>query len=109
MEDHDKHEELSPSHPESELPLSKNAQKRLLKRQRWEDGKAERRAHKKYKLKEKKEALKLTGQRLPRKVKAVVPDQETSGIRVVVDCAFDNMMSEKVSYYSLKMLIDIRK
>ena len=78
-------------------PLSKNAIKRQLKRQRWEDSKEERKAYKKAKLKEKKETLKKVGQKLPRKSKPVVEGQEDSGIRVVIDCAFDELMTDKVS------------
>ena len=77
-------------------PLSKNAIKRQLKRQRWEDSKADRRAYKKAKLKEKKESLKLSGQKLPKKDKPVIRGQENTGIRVVIDCGFDELMTEKV-------------
>jgi hypothetical protein len=75
--------------------LSKNALKRQLKRKRWEESKPERRAHKKAKLKEKKETLKQSGQKL-RKRAPKVDGQENSGIRVVIDCAFDDFMIEKV-------------
>src|SRR5215471_5893758 len=81
-------------------PLSKNALKRQLKRQRWEDSKADRRAYKKAKLKEKKEIIKQSGQRLPKKGKPVVEGQENSGIRVVIDCSFDDLMIDKVFPYS---------
>lgn len=77
-------------------PLSKNALKRQLKRERWEDTKADRRAQKKAKLKAKKETLRLSGQKLPRKGKPIVEGQENSGIRVVIDCEFDDLMTEKV-------------
>lgn len=77
-------------------PLSKNAIKRQLKRQRWEDSKADRQAYKKAKIKEKKESLKLSGQKLPKKDKPVIRGQENTGIRVVVDCGFDDLMTEKV-------------
>ena len=79
----------------TEPPLSKNALKRQLKRKRWEESKSERLAHKKAKLKEKKEILKQSGQKL-RKRATKVYGQENSGIRVVVDCAFDDFMIEKV-------------
>ena len=86
--------------PEPGPPLSKNALKRQLKRQRWEDSKADRRAYKKAKLKEKKEIMKLSGQRLPKKGKPVIEGQENSGIRVVIDCSFDDLMIEKVFPYA---------
>jgi len=78
-----------------EPPLSKNALKRQLKRKRWEESKPERRAHKKAKLKEKNETLRQSGQKL-RKRAPRVEGQENSGIRVVIDCAFDDFMIEKV-------------
>src|SRR5271156_2968789 len=82
----------------TESLLSKNALKRQLKRKRWEESKSERRAHKKAKLKEKKETLKQTGQRL-RKRASKVYGQENSGVRVVIDCAFDDFMIDKVWYF----------
>jgi tRNA (guanine9-N1)-methyltransferase len=88
-------------------PLSKNAIKRQLKRQRWEDSKEERKAYKKAKLKEKKETLKKSGQKLPRKSKSVVEGQEGSGIRIVIDCAFDELMTDKVSSCSGNFVIDL--
>ena len=85
--------------PQELIPqLSKNALKRQLKRQRWEDSRKERRARKKAKQKEKKEALKLSGQK-PKEPRSVsVKKQQSSGIRVVIDCAFDELMSDKVRY-----------
>jgi len=76
-------------------PLSKNALKRELKRQRWEDSKEERRAHKKAKIQRKKQEMKLSGQKHAKRPKHV-EGQESSGIRVVVDCSFDNLMNERV-------------
>ena len=92
--------EQSGKTPEAVPPLSKNALKRQLKRQRWEDSKADRRAYKKAKLKEKKEIMKQSGQRLPKKRRPVVEGQENSGIRVVIDCSFDDLMIDKVFPYS---------
>jgi tRNA (guanine9-N1)-methyltransferase len=86
-----------PQEKPDEPPLSKNALKRKLKNQRWEEGKDERRAHKKAKIKEKKERQKLSGEYIPKKNKISVPDQKSSGIRVVVDCGFDDLMTDKVS------------
>jgi tRNA (guanine9-N1)-methyltransferase len=88
--------EESGSPPEAVPVLSKNALKRQLKRQRWEDSKADRRAYKKAKLKEKKEVMKQSGQRLPKRGRPVVEGQENSGIRVVIDCSFDDLMIDKV-------------
>jgi tRNA (guanine9-N1)-methyltransferase len=85
------------SPPPADPPLSKNAQKRQLKRQRWEDSKLERRAFKKAKLKQKKETMKLAGERLPPKRRPLPSTQDHSGIRVVVDCGFDELMTEKVT------------
>jgi tRNA (guanine9-N1)-methyltransferase len=86
-------------------PLSKNALKRQLKRQRWEDGKEERRAYKKAKLKQKKEDMKANGQLLPKRNKATVEGQEDSGFKVVIDCGFDELMSDKVLVIALAKLM----
>ena len=86
--------------PEAVPTISKNALKRQLKRQRWEDSKADRRACKRAKLKEKKEIMKQSGQRLPKKGRPVVEGQENSGIRVVIDCSFDDLMIDKVFLYA---------
>jgi tRNA (guanine9-N1)-methyltransferase len=80
---------------------SKNELKRQLKRQRWEDSKDDRRAYKKAKLKEKKERRKLSGQLPSKKGKPVVKGQESSGIRVVIDCAFDALMTDKVDSHAM--------
>ena len=85
---------------EAVAPPSKNALKRQLKRQRWEDSKADRRAYKKAKIKEKKEIMKQSGQRLPKKGRLVVEGQENSGIKVVIDCSFDDLMIDKVFPYA---------
>jgi len=80
----------------TEKPLSKNAIKRQLKRQRWEESREERRELKRAKLKQKKEELKSSGQPLPKKRKISIKDQEDSGVRVVLDCSFDSLMNDKV-------------
>ena len=87
----------SPGAQEPGPQLSKNAIKRQLKRQRWEDSREERRAYKKAKLREKKEVLKLSGQKPNKQRKVVVEGQKSSCIRVVIDCAFDDLMIDKVS------------
>lgn len=92
----------------AEPPVSKNALKRELKRKRWEESKPERRAIKKAKLRQKKETLKQSGQKLnkrPPKVKG----QENSGVRVVIDCAFDDYMIEKVRHRRIYGYSDLRK
>jgi len=92
--------EEDPQVPEEEkddVPLSKNALKRHLKRQRWEESKADRRAVKRAKLREKREQQKLSGDYIPRKNRVAVQGQQNSGVRVVVDCAFDDLMTDKVS------------
>ena len=97
MADEKRNPSLVPQEKSDAAPLSKNALKRQLKRQRWEESKDERRAHKKAKVKEKKEQLKLSGQYIPKKKKIAVPGQTSSGVRVVVDCGFDDLMTDKVS------------
>jgi len=85
-----------PSHVQgTQSQLSKNALKRQLKRKLWEESKPERRAIKKAKLREKKETLKQTGQKLNKRPPKV-EGQENSGVRVVIDCGFDDYMIEKV-------------
>ena len=84
-----------PSGLPEDPPLSKNALKRALKRKRWEETKDDRKAMKKAKLKEKKEKSKLAGEAQNRR-KVVVEGQEESGIKVVVDCSFDHLMTDKV-------------
>src|SRR5579859_4524627 len=78
-----------------DAPLSKNALKRALKRKRWEETKDSRKALKKAKLKDKKEKMKVAGQPL-KKRKLVVEGQVESGIKVVIDCSFDDLMTDKV-------------
>ena len=85
-------------------PLSKNALKRQLKRKKWEDSKKERKALHKAKLKAKKEALKLRGERLPKKKRKTIEGQEESGVRVVIDCEFDDLMVDKVVIPSQSIL-----
>ena len=84
------------SESQKDPPLSKNALKRQLKRQRWEESREERRAIKRAKIKQKKEKMKLNGQAQTKRRKPSLKDQEQSGIRVVLDCSFDNLMNEKV-------------
>jgi|SRR5271169_5599012 len=92
MESENKIPIVQPQDPQ----LSKKAFKRQLKRQRWEESKPERRALKKAKLQQKKAEFKRIGQIFPKKQKPVVKDQEASGVRVVLDCSFDDLMNEKV-------------
>lgn len=97
-------------------PLSKNQQKKLLKRARWEEGaesRREARRHKKRALKEKKKLERLEGQDQastaalddgsekrptskpmtnPKKLSALVAP---SKMRIIVDCAFDDKMLDK--------------
>jgi tRNA (guanine9-N1)-methyltransferase len=106
----DEETETTSNPQEGTSQLSKNAIKRQLKRQRWEDSKDERRAYKKAKLKAKKEALKMTGQKLPRKNRPIFKGQEDSGRRVVIDCAFDDLMTDKVrSIISFESPLTCRK
>lgn len=84
------------SESQKDPPLSKNALKRQLKRQRWEESREERRTIKRAKIKQKKEKMKLNGQTQTKRSKPSLKDQEQSGIRVVLDCSFDNLMNEKV-------------
>jgi len=76
--------------------LSKNAQKRALKQEKWESLRDARREKRKEKLKEKKTKLRLAGERLPPRKKPPVEGQENSGVKVVIDCAFDDWMIDKV-------------
>ena len=75
--------------------MSKNAQKRALKREKWESLRDARREKRKEKLKEKKIKLKEAGERLPPRKKPPVEGQENSGVKVVIDCAFDDWMNDK--------------
>jgi hypothetical protein len=85
--------------------LSKNALKRQLKRQRWEDGKEARKEYKKAKLKQKKDELKANGKPLPKKSKVFVEGQNDSGVRVVIDCGFDELMTDKVCFIMFSSVI----
>jgi tRNA (guanine9-N1)-methyltransferase len=96
MADPEAKETTPSSLPQIAPPLSKNALKRQLKRQRWEESKPERRAIKKAKLKQKKQAIKLTGEKPPTRRKFPIEGQENSGVRVVIDCGFDELMTDKV-------------
>jgi tRNA (guanine9-N1)-methyltransferase len=79
--------------------LSKNAQKRALKQEKWDSLRDARRENRKEKLKEKKTKMKLAGERLPPRKKPPIEGQENSGVKVVIDCAFDDWMNDKVRAY----------
>ena len=82
--------------PPTESSLSKNAIKRQLKRRMWEESREDRNAYKKAKRKQKKEASKASGNPLAKKRKIAVEGQESSDVRVVIDCSFDKLMTDKV-------------
>lgn len=93
--------------PDSQLPLSKNARKRLLKAERYAASKAERRARDKEKKRERAakrraatpDALGDAERRAAkrRKMDAVkLGPKNVFQARVVIDLAFDDLMSEKV-------------
>jgi len=96
MADNEEYAHAIPEGKNDGIPLSKNALKRQLKHQRWEESKADRRAVKRAKLKERKEKQKARGDYVPRKNRMAVQGQLASGLRVVVDCAFDDLMTDKV-------------
>ncbi|CAG8636977.1 guanine-1-methyltransferase-domain-containing protein [Gigaspora rosea] len=76
--------------------LSKNALKKLLKQQKWEESRQERKAAQKEKDKkkklEKKKAVELG--LIPPPIKKPKPNQITSNMRVVIDLSFDSMMTD---------------
>ncbi|KAF0378038.1 tRNA m1G methyltransferase Trm10 predicted [Gigaspora margarita] len=76
--------------------LSKNALKKLLKQQKWEESRQERKAAQKEKDKkkklEKKKAVELG--LIPPPIKKPKPNQITSNLRVVIDLSFDSMMTD---------------
>ncbi|KAJ1974936.1 tRNA (guanine(9)-N(1))-methyltransferase [Dimargaris verticillata] len=79
-------------------PLSKNAQKRLLKQQRWEATRDERKEKKKQKLQQKKaerRELRQKGIVLPPLRNKPKPVGEQSEMTVVLDMAFDDLMTDK--------------
>jgi len=97
MAEDEEYRQAIPEGKKDDIPLSKNALKRQLKRQRWEESKADRRAVKRAKLKERKEKQKVSGDYVPQTNRVAVQGQQASGVRVVVDCAFDDLMTDKVS------------
>ncbi|GEQ69788.1 hypothetical protein JCM33374_g3462 [Metschnikowia sp. JCM 33374] len=81
-----------------ELPegMSKNAWKKLQKQKKWDEQKTEYREMKKNKrrvAKKKKAEKKLQGWVDPRK--PIPSSQSPSGVRVIMDCEFDELMSDK--------------
>jgi len=97
---------ITQSESVSQTPqLSKNAQKRALKQEKWESLRDARREKRKEKLKEKKTKLRLAGERLPPRKKPPVEGQENSRVKVVIDCAFDDWMIDKVRPQSVCFLV----
>lgn len=93
--------------------LSKNAQKRLLKAERFAALKVERRARDKQKKKDRvaKRREEREGQEPPAKRAKVtsLPRQMIFGARVVIDLGFDALMSEKVCWRSSEMATQCNK
>lgn len=108
--------EPSTSHdqdPSAPTPLSKNAQKKLLKNARLAELKKERRAAEKEKRKQKKREqyakevaeAEAAGEGGPRKkARTDLGPKRPFGARIVVDLAFDELMSENVSDYHVPLL-----
>lgn len=96
------------STPDSQLPLSKNARKRLLKAERYAASKAERRARDKEKKRERAakrraatpdalgDAERRAAKRRKMEDAAKLGPKSVFQARVVIDLAFDDLMSEKV-------------
>ncbi|KAJ3405466.1 tRNA (guanine(9)-N(1))-methyltransferase [Chytridiales sp. JEL 0842] len=83
---------------QDQLPLSKRAQKRLLKAQKWEEGREARKVIRKEKKKQKQEERKkriAEGLEVPMKKRIKLEDQKPSNMRVVVDCEFEDYMNIK--------------
>ncbi|KAJ1968013.1 tRNA (guanine(9)-N(1))-methyltransferase [Dimargaris xerosporica] len=80
------------------VPLSKNARKRLLKQQRWEATRGERKEKKKQKLQQKKaerRELRQKGIILPPLRNKPKPVGVQSEMTVALDMAFDDLMTDK--------------
>ncbi|KAI8926812.1 guanine-1-methyltransferase-domain-containing protein [Entophlyctis helioformis] len=84
--------------------LSKNARKRLLKQQRWDSQKDERKAKAKAMkkaVKEKRVAAGLTANPPKKRRK----DQEDSGVTIAIDCSFESKMTEKETRSTISQLM----
>jgi tRNA (guanine9-N1)-methyltransferase len=84
----------------SSQPLSKNALKKLRKRQEWEAGREERKVKRRERHKEKKERQRETKKEqaaagiVPAPI-PVRPQATTLPITFILDCGFDDLMKEK--------------
>lgn len=105
--DHDNHEKQE-SHGEHVKPvipegMSKSAWKKLQKRNRWEESKEEYREMKKEKRKEARarkverraQGLEDTDQSHQAQKRKIPQHQQETGVNVLIDCEFDDLMSEK--------------
>ncbi|CCG81301.1 tRNA [Taphrina deformans PYCC 5710] len=79
-----------------EKPLSKNAQKKLAKLQKWEAGREERVRRNKEKKLAKREAYKAAvASGKVEKSKKPALKQDLSALRVIIDCSFDHLMVDR--------------
>ncbi|EEB09770.1 tRNA m(1)G methyltransferase Trm10 [Schizosaccharomyces japonicus yFS275] len=92
-------QESSSINAEEPVQMSKSALKRLRRQQEWEAGREERarlRREKKKARKEERKRKKEAGEEVPSQKKKLRPGKVVpSNMRVVLDCAFDDLMNYK--------------
>ena len=83
----------------TEQPLSKNQQKKLKRRQAWEENRAARKVKRKEKAQAKKERNRQAqnGEKLPAQIIGAVKHVTATQVplTVILDCSFDDMMTDK--------------
>ncbi|XP_013392490.1 tRNA methyltransferase 10 homolog A [Lingula anatina] len=86
-----------PDQPDTQ-PMSKRKLKKLKKKERWEERKAEKRAVERERKRQRRAEAREQGIDLGpsrKRLKKVKMKQSKCDIKVVVDCSFDHLMSEK--------------